>query len=373
MRFFWAGGAKMRIDRLCDALNKSVSLYRIGVSPTEQDEQARNGMHVNAAVNESNSEPFDLYYGANAAQLLMSQLEDLNIDLVIASDLNVARYALNAQDAIGVPFILDMHNIESRLRAELLSAYGHLPQYDSLDGDGVRRVAGFERRVVERAWQVWCCTPDDIDVVRRMFPEQDLDIAYVPNVVTVDGIAPTVPESSPTVPRVVFAGSLDYLPNWEAAMEVVRDIKPAVSALGREFSFEIWGKSPDGVLAELASASQVALHADFPVGVVPCRGAVSLAPMRVARGSRLKVLECFSEGSPLISTALGVSGIDARPGVHYIEAESVDDFASAICSLAENANLYRSLIRAAKDLVLSAYSQGVLDSRISSIVKAWGI
>jgi len=50
----------------------------------------------------------------------------------------------------------------------------------------------------------------------------------------------------------------------------------------------------------------------------------------VGGGTRLKILEAFAARVPVVSTAIGIEGITAEDGVHYLRAESAADFAAAL-------------------------------------------
>jgi len=81
------------------------------------------------------------------------------------------------------------------------------------------------------------------------------------------------------------------------------------------------------------------------------RGACALVvPLRAGGGTRLKVLEAMAYGVPVLSTALGVEGIGAVPGEHYVEAETVEEFAEAARRLATDAELRARLCAGGRSL-----------------------
>lgn len=370
MRFFWAGGAKMRVDRLCEALDELVDLRRIRVRPSPADERAADAERADAlAGHVIGSSAFGLYYGAEASRALAAELRPLEIDLLVASDLNVARYAMDMQDALGIPYILDLHNIESRLRRDIRDASDRSSRAQPFVAESVDAVANLEDVAVRRARQVWCCSTADVETLKGMFSDVEVDVQYVPNVVRVESDLELTGNAE--VPRrVVFVGSLDYLPNRQAALEVIEEIAPLARTRRDVFTFEIWGKGPDRDLIERAAAHEVRLWADYRLGLVPGKGAISLAPMRVAGGSRLKVLECFSAGSALISTALGVSGTEAVAGEHYARAETTAEFVDRLLEFEAAPERFRVIRRAAYDLVVREYSQEALNAKLREIVES---
>jgi glycosyltransferase involved in cell wall biosynthesis len=63
---------------------------------------------------------------------------------------------------------------------------------------------------------------------------------------------------------------------------------------------------------------------------------VLLVPLFSGSGIRIKILEAMFLGRAVISTKLGVEGLNCLDGVHYIEANNEEEFSSAICDLAKN-------------------------------------
>jgi glycosyltransferase involved in cell wall biosynthesis len=58
--------------------------------------------------------------------------------------------------------------------------------------------------------------------------------------------------------------------------------------------------------------------------------ALSVAPLRVARGIQNKVLEAMSMAKTVVLTPQALEGIDAQPGRDVIVAEDAADFAGAV-------------------------------------------
>jgi hypothetical protein len=50
-------------------------------------------------------------------------------------------------------------------------------------------------------------------------------------------------------------------------------------------------------------------------------------PLRSGAGTRVKILEAFSYGLPVISTTIGAEGLDVTPGADIIIADEAEDFA----------------------------------------------
>jgi glycosyltransferase involved in cell wall biosynthesis len=89
-------------------------------------------------------------------------------------------------------------------------------------------------------------------------------------------------------------------------------------------------------------------------------------PLDAGGGTRLKILEAFAAGVPVVSTAIGMEGIAARSGEHFVEAERAG-FADAILRLWQAPERARALAAAAR-LVAGTYEWAAIGRRAATFV-----
>ena len=63
------------------------------------------------------------------------------------------------------------------------------------------------------------------------------------------------------------------------------------------------------------------------------RSSISICPIQSGSGTRIKILEAMSIGTPVVSTAIGAEGLDVVSGKNIIMADRPHDFAKAIIYL----------------------------------------
>jgi len=147
----------------------------------------------------------------------------------------------------------------------------------------------------------------------------------------------------------VFAGALDYPPNVHAAMWLVEAVLPAVrSRMARAPSggvrLRIVGASPTRAVRRLARFEDVEVHSTVPDIRPYVRGAaVSLAPLRMARGIQNKILEAMAMGVPMVTTTAGLEGLRCRPGEDLLVADDAETFAEAATKVLTCRDLARKL------------------------------
>jgi glycosyltransferase involved in cell wall biosynthesis len=97
-----------------------------------------------------------------------------------------------------------------------------------------------------------------------------------------------------------------------------------------------------GYVADLAAA-----YVESDVVIVPIRG---------GGGTRIKVLEAFSYRKPVISTSIGIEGIQVEHGTHLLIGDTPEDFGRHCLDLMRDPEREDALIQAALCLVKAEYS-----------------
>jgi glycosyltransferase involved in cell wall biosynthesis len=91
-----------------------------------------------------------------------------------------------------------------------------------------------------------------------------------------------------------------------------------------------------------------------------------VAPLRAGSGTRLKILEAFAAGLPVVTTPLGAEGIEAADGIHLRLADGAQPTADAIVALLRDEGAGRRLAAAARRLVEERYDwRGSADRVVS--------
>jgi glycosyltransferase involved in cell wall biosynthesis len=100
------------------------------------------------------------------------------------------------------------------------------------------------------------------------------------------------------------------------------------------------------------------------------RTAALILPVHNGGGSRLKALVAMARGLPIISTRLGMEGLEAEPSVHFLEADTAEEWVEAVRRLLADADLRRKLACNARALVAERYDWSALAPRVHAAY-AW--
>jgi glycosyltransferase involved in cell wall biosynthesis len=100
-------------------------------------------------------------------------------------------------------------------------------------------------------------------------------------------------------------------------------------------------------------------------------GSIFLCPVRLASGIRIKILDAVLRGATVISTTIGAGGLGFSPDVHYLAADSADEFCRQARRLVESDDFRRDMCRKAQEHVLSVFSpEAVARSRTAALEAA---
>jgi glycosyltransferase involved in cell wall biosynthesis len=211
----------------------------------------------------------------------------------------------------------------------------------------------FQRMILSRFQTCFLASSEDRDSLSAQYP--DVKFAWLPNAIRLPAETPGLHGG----PRgnLLFLGKLDYLPNEDAVLYFCNRILPLLITSGRPVSLRVAGMdAPDSIrkLSALPGVTVVGAVKD----VVPEyeRAGIAVAPLRAGSGTRIKILEAFSYGVPVVSTSMGAAGLDVTHEVHLLIADTPEEFAAACLRLIEDDRLAERLSRNALKWVRETHS-----------------
>jgi glycosyltransferase involved in cell wall biosynthesis len=156
--------------------------------------------------------------------------------------------------------------------------------------------------------------------------------------------------------HLVFVGVMNYYPNVDGVVWFVREILPLVRQRRPNARLSIVGAHPSPDVRRLAREPGVTVtgFVDDPADWLR-RAALSVAPLRIARGIQNKVLEALAMGLPVVGTTSATQGVEGTPGRQYLVADDVPSQVEAICGLLVDRERARELGRAARTFVEEHY------------------
>jgi glycosyltransferase involved in cell wall biosynthesis len=157
--------------------------------------------------------------------------------------------------------------------------------------------------------------------------------------------------------HVVSVATMFYPPNVEAVHWFATEAFPTVRQSRPGVEFHVVGSRPPARIADLARPDSGVVVTGYVPDLQPVlrQAALMVVPLLSGSGMRVKILEAFARGIPVVSTTIGVEGIDAEPGRHLLVADRPADFAAAVLRLLEDPSEAAQLAGAARRLIEERY------------------
>lgn len=260
-------------------------------------------------------------------------------------------------DPIGSRSVMFTHNVE----AEIYERHAGV-------ADGLRRLVWrgqarkmnrFEGAALRRFDRVIAVSQRDAGALRSRFGLAAVD--RIDTGVDLDffGAMPSPEPPGATGGTIVFTGVMDSPANIDGIRFLMDHVWPPVARARPAARVVVVGRNPlPGLVALARQRGLPWSFTGFVDDIRPHVAAAHLAviPLRVGSGTRIKAFEAMAMGRPVVSTTVGVEGLDVRDGQHLLMADDADAFAAAILRLLDDDGLRAGIADAARALLERRFS-----------------
>ena len=271
-------------------------------------------------------------------------------DAVLAMELAIAPFV--PHDLQGIPVLLDQIEVTGvrRVFHEATGAKARLRT-----GLTLVKHDRYWRHALQRFDGVTAVSEEEASAIRKVLGTRP-PVHLVPN--GVDTLAyPLLPANHEPVPgRILYNGALTYGPNRDAVYWFVQEILPIIANAVPSAHLVVTGRYPEEAGRMLGHHPRVKLTGFLPdLKDALSEAALSVVPLKAGGGTRLKILEAFAAQLPVVSTAIGASGIAGIDGEHLRLAETPETIAQATIDLLTDRAERKRLAGNARALVLDRY------------------
>jgi glycosyltransferase involved in cell wall biosynthesis len=157
----------------------------------------------------------------------------------------------------------------------------------------------------------------------------------------------------------VFVATMSWAANVEGIHFLLDEVWPLLVAARPKVRAVIIGRDPPASLREKVRARRLdVMLTGFVEDIRPHVAAANayVIPLFVGSGTRIKAFEAMAMGRPVVSTALGVEGLDVRDGVEFLRADDAAAFATAILRFLGDGGLRAQVAGAARRLMEERFS-----------------
>jgi hypothetical protein len=239
--------------------------------------------------------------------------------------------------------VLNLHNLESQLHAQCAAtengpaAFAHRMFHHA--------AVELERTWLPRFSQVLTASIEDAQRVRAIAPESQT--AVYPNAIQ---LAPQPPHRDEEA--IVFSGNMQYHPNYLAVRFFCTEVWPRLRERWPSLVWRLVGKNPHAVEEFTRGDPRIEIVGPVDDAIRElARARIAVVPLLAGSGTRLKILEAWAAGLPVVSTTIGAEGLSARDGDHLVLADTAASFAEAVSRLLACPKIRREIGRAGRLLL----------------------
>ncbi len=300
-------------------------------------------------------------HSAEMSAAVADEVHGRHYDLVVASELDMAPYALPVR---GVPTLLE--------ELELSVAKDAMERRASLAGRLRARLtwtklSAYVRRILPIFAACTVVSEHERANLRRIAPDY-MNVSVIPNAVDLqDYIGITRPVRPNTL---TYSGALTYRANHDAVQYFLADIYPTIVDAVPDVTLRVTGRHT-GVDLEALSTGPGVHYTGYVDDVRPAvaESCVSVVPLRIGGGTRLKILESMALGTPVVSTSKGAEGLEVTDGENILIADEPQAFARRVLDVLGSRELRHRLAIGGRRLVESTYDWRTVGRQLLAVVE----
>jgi len=295
--------------------------------------------------------------------------QEHTFDTIHAFRLATLPFARRCFDRAGgrVRFHLDLDDIESKTHrriANLHESAGNVAEAES-EKAWSRRSLLLETAAFQIFHRIYVCSEAD---KQELLQRGRAEVQVLKNAVRLPAKVGPRSFRSGEVFRLLFVGTLGYYPNQDAMRYFCAKILPILQQRAEHsFRVDIVGAYPPESLQRLKSREVCVIGTvcDVQPWYEECHAVI--VPIRAGGGSRIKILEAFSYQRPVITTSIGIEGIEAESNRHALIEDTAEGFAEACIRLMSDSECANRLVQNSTDLLTTSYTSEALKRQIAAL------
>lgn len=330
-------------------------------------------MYLKAILNLFIRAPFNIhkYYSRRMQDKVEELISSGEFDILHCDSLQMSLNVIKLNKRL--PMLLTEHNIESQIlkraaeneKNPIKKFYFYI-QYMKLQS--------YEAFACKRFNRVVAVSKNDKEFLSKFIPYEQISI--VSNGVDTCFFSPEVSEcrDRDLKKRLVFTGSMDWLPNDDAMLYFIKHIYPLIKRKISDIEFVIVGRNPSGQLLSAVKNDNSIRILGKVEDMRPfiAQADIFVVPLRIGGGTRLKILEAMAMGKPVISTTIGAEGLEVESEKNIVLADKPEDFANKVVKLFNDYQFKNSIATAGRKLVEEKYDWDMITGELERVWEITG-
>lgn len=168
----------------------------------------------------------------------------------------------------------------------------------------------------------------------------------------------------------VFTGNMNYAPNIEGAVFLVREIMPLVWKSHPSIKVIIAGANPSNKVKELASKNVIVFGWMDDIRDAYNKSKIFIAPMNIGTGLQNKLLEAMSMNLPCITSKLANNALGAEENTELLIGNTKQEYADHIIDLMGSQEKAENLAKKGQEFIHKNFSWEKSTKKLEEIFKS---
>lgn len=268
---------------------------------------------------------------------------------------------------VSIPVILVEHNVEYLAYQRYVKlANPFLKLFFTIDVMKLKKKEELAWRKVDKLVAV-------SNAERRLMKRADISV--IANGVDLNNFQFRSSQNLPEEKRILFIGDFKWFQNVDAAEVILKQIWPRISQKLAETKnradVKLWiiGRNIPDKIKSLAASKNIILdeNSKEETAEIFRKAYLLLAPIRAGGGTSYKILEAMASGVGVVTTNLGLEGLEAKNNIHALASEKEDELAELSLVMIQDHSVYRKLTLNARKLIEEKYDWRVIAQKLDEV------
>lgn len=302
------------------------------------------------------------YIGSEMKEKLATLASSEKHDIAVCDFLEMAWCADHIND---IPCVIFEHNVETMIWRRYYEVARN-PVKKLYFWYEKKRMERFEREACLKCDHVLTVSANDGEMLQREFGLKDF--TEIPTGVEIDFFQP---QDGEIASRIVFCGSMDWMPNIDGFWWFYRSIFPRIKAEIPEATFTVVGRRPGNDIVEAGNRDPSLQITGTVPDVRPhvATGQIYVVPLRIGGGTRIKIYEALAMKRCVLSTSIGAEGLPLTNDENIVIADSEQALAEKAKELLQDNEKRRKIAASGHEFVTENYSWSSAADRLEAALQ----
>ena len=304
-------------------------------------------------------------YSEEAAETIQTLLSTKEFDVIHAETL----YIMPHIPETDIPILLVEQTIEYKVYQHYIASLPAIIRFPLLLD--IMKLKSSEKYYWHKADLVATVSEFDKGEIQSIAP--NIEPVIIPNGAGDEMFVKTLPNHTDGDPTILFLGNFFWLQNVEAAQYLIEHVFPELIKKIPKLKLVVAGQNVSEKLINIKHNNIIikALAPDDEQEVKKMyqSSTLFLAPIFGPGGTRLKILASMAAGLPVISTDIGIEGLELTDGKHVLVARTPEEFVSQTVRILKDHALYVSIQEQAFKVAKERFSWKNIAKKLETVYK----